>query len=504
MIITFPPGVNVLLNVDATQLSKDSRLTDIKFTKFIFNFPHTGGKMKINLNRELIRLFCEECKHMIVGSDKDFTNLCCSKRDYYRDCEILIPLCKGQGGTKYDETRTWEDTWKLVEMCGYADLVLSNVEYFDTTMLKFYSSIGFRSREQHFNTVKGIIHVLKLSLHPELNKYTSWVDMYPDLDIGHLMDMKQTSILTNSIFSCFKCLFIEAIDLSKAPSGKLQLENTFIIRHGFSSSKPQYPPLDPSKIYDYRIFCNPLKTNSFKIHPVEYNYISENLGFKPLCLSFVRDVCSKINETSNLIGTRLPIEVITSNTKEPVTQHFLVITNDQVGTIAIQNCVNNEIEIVFDNYVEDKTSGSINTIRNENETTQIFFFQKFVQFLSCSKNWRVIFSHENFICIENESLMFHFAHLSPIEYRFDINFTVQTSDYTHEKFFSCLWYIIPEMIQGVQLINEHQSPNQQYKSYLFRIWYKSYDRPMYRKKVIDIHQNVIGKCLNSMLGVKID
>ncbi|KAI5705567.1 hypothetical protein M8J75_016515 [Diaphorina citri] len=334
-------GVNVLLNVDATQLSKDSRLTDIKFTKFIFNFPHTGGKMKINLNRELIRLFCEECKHMIVGSDKDFTNLCCS-----------------QGGTKYDETRTWEDTWKLVEMCGYADLVLSNVEYFDTTMLKFYSSIGFRSREQHFNTVKGIIHVLKLSLHPELNKYTSWVDMYPDLDIGHLMDMKQTSILTNSIFSCFKCLFIEAVDLSKAPSGKLQLENTFIIRHGFSSSKPQYPPLDPSKIYDYRIFCNPLKTNSFKIHPVEYNYISENLGFKPLCLSFVRDVCSKINET--------------------------------------------------------------------------------------------------------------------------------------------------KMIQGVQLINEHQSPNQQYKSYLFRIWYKSYDRPMYRKKVIDIHQNVIGKCLNSMLGVKID
>lgn len=449
--------------------------------------------MKINQCRNLLQAFCQECKQLIVGSDENFYSTSSVNTYYYEKCEVVIPLCKGQGGTIFDETRNWEDTWKLVEMAGQADFVLSNLEYFNTKTLNHYSSIGFRSREQNFNTVKGIIHVLKISLHPELNKYDMWVDLYNDADsdIGMLMDMKQTTILRKSIFSCFKHLFSEAVKLSQETEGNLEVETNFIIRKGFRSSKAEYPQLDPDKIYDLRVFHNPLLTKDFKTHPVEYSYLSDNTGFKTTCLAFLKDICNKMNKSGKIVGTRLPLN---DNSKH-VDQHFLVVNDDGRETIAIKNSVDSRTEIVFElNKIDE----------NEVKAKYVFYLQRLAQFLSCSNDWRVIFSHANKVDVNNKILNFHFAHLSPVEYKFDINFTIQTDNYSHEKFFTCLWYLIPEVIQEVQLVNEHQNPLEPYKSYLYRISYKSYDRPLYRKKVIDIHQNVVGKYLNSLLGVKVD
>ncbi|KAL1458438.1 hypothetical protein WDU94_008592 [Cyamophila willieti] len=495
-------GVNVLFGVDATQLSQDARLNQIPFTKFIFNFPHTGGKMKINLNRILLQQFCEQCKQMIAGNGEDFTHISSNKREYYRHCQVIIPLCKGQGGTLFDETRNWEDTWKVVEMAGHADLVLSNVEYFDTESLKYYSSIGFRSREQHFNTVRGIIHLFKLSLHPELYKYDMWVDMWPSSHIGQLMDMKQTSILTDSIFNGFKKLFIKELESSKDSS--LQLETNFIVRKGFDSVAPEYS-LDPNKVYDQRTFLDTFCPNSFKKHPVEYKYISYNSLFHTMCLAFLDKICERINKCGKFIGTRLPLVDTPFKQEEKFVSEHFVVHDNKSGTITIRNCVRNEEEVVFQEMRGDNSEASGSKVGSKTDLKYIFHIQKLAQFLSGSKDWRVIFSHENSISVDNDNILrFHFAQLSPIEYKFDINFTVQSEEYSLDKFFKCLWYIVPEMIQDVQLINEHQNPDQKYMSYLFRFWYKSYDRPMYRKRVIHVHQNVIGKYLHSMLGVKVD
>lgn len=489
--------MNVLYNVDATLLSSDTRLNEIKFTKFIFNFPHTGGKMKIKQCKNLLQAFCNECKLLITNSDKNFYSAGSTCRDYYEKCEVIIPLCKGQGGTIFDETRNWEDTWKLVEMAGPADLVLRNVEYFDTQKLNHYSSIGFRSREQNFNTVKGIIHVLKLSLHPELNKYDTWVDLYKDIDsdIAMLMDMKQTTLLRRSIFSCIKNLFAEAVKLSKSD---LEFETNFIIRKGFSSTEPEYPHLDPDKIYDLRVFHDPLTTKSFRTHPVEYNYLSDNTNFKTTCCTFLKNICDKINSSSSVVGTALPLNLSNRKRNDQVDKLFIVLDNCTTEDISLRNCVDNREEIVFEEYKTENADGNVVKAK------YVFHLQRVAQFLSCSNDWQVIFSHENYVDVNNEILDFHFAQLSPVEYKFDINFTVQTQDYSHKKFFTCLWFIIPEMIQDVQLVNEHQNPLEPYKSYLYRIWYKSHDRPMYRKKVIHIHQNVVGKYLHSLLGVKVD
>uniref|UniRef100_A0A8D8PTF2 Ferredoxin-fold anticodon-binding domain-containing protein 1 n=1 Tax=Cacopsylla melanoneura TaxID=428564 RepID=A0A8D8PTF2_9HEMI len=581
-------GVNVLFGVDATRLSQDSRLNQISFSKFIFNFPHTGGKMKINLNRILLQQFCEQCKQMIVGNDEDFANILSSKREHYLRCEVIIPLCKGQGGTLFDETRNWEDTWKGVEMAGHAELVLSNVEYFDTKQLTYYTSIGFRSREQRFNTVQGIIHTFKLSLHAELNTYNAWVDMWSSshigqvmelkqTSIGQVMDMKQTSILTDSIFNGFKKLFIEEL----VKDSRLDLETNFIVRKGFDSVSPEYT-LDPNKVYDRRIFSDSFSPRDFNQYPIQYDYVSYNSAFRTICLTFLEKIVDRMNKCGKVIGTQLPLVNTSSSQKEKPAQHFVLVHETDSGTISVRNCVRNETEVVFescameihgnciksktslsdvDNNSQNKTNSTIHieskekshekiTTREEKDDrleeseqgkhkvepktclshifnekddrleqseqgkhkveantclSYIFHVQKLAQFLSDSKDWRVIFSHANSISVSNDNILrFHFAQLSPIEYKFDINFTVQSEDYSHDKFFACLWYIVPEMIQNVQLVNEHQNPDQKYRSYLFRFWYKSVDRPMYRKKVIHVHQNVIGKYLHSMLGVKVD
>ena len=61
------------------------------------------------------------------------------------DGEILVTLCKGQGGTPADvPVRRWSDTWQVVAMATYADLVLHEVVPFQAEALPKYDSTGFR------------------------------------------------------------------------------------------------------------------------------------------------------------------------------------------------------------------------------------------------------------------------------------------------------------------------------------------------------------------------
>jgi len=73
-------GCHVLEGLDAENLETDQRISDLKFSKIIFMFPHVGGKMKINRNRKLLLNVIKSCRRMID-----------------EDGEIVVTLARGQG-----------------------------------------------------------------------------------------------------------------------------------------------------------------------------------------------------------------------------------------------------------------------------------------------------------------------------------------------------------------------------------------------------------------------
>lgn len=131
----------MLFDVDATKLEKHELLRNERFDKIMFNFPHVGGKMKISKNRELIRDFFVSCGKVLKDNGG-----------------IAVTLCKGQGGTPVDIcARSWNDTWKIVEMAAHGDFLLTAVGFF-WSMFEEYLVTGYRSLDKQFHTVGSLVH----------------------------------------------------------------------------------------------------------------------------------------------------------------------------------------------------------------------------------------------------------------------------------------------------------------------------------------------------------
>ncbi|XP_029177291.1 mitochondrial ribosome-associated GTPase 2 isoform X2 [Nylanderia fulva] len=104
-------GICVLFDVDATKLEECLALKSKLFDKIIFNFPHIGGKMRIEKNRELLKNFFLSSEKMIKENG-----------------QILVTLCNGQGGTPMDKPkRRWDDSWKIVEMAAHGNFILTKM-----------------------------------------------------------------------------------------------------------------------------------------------------------------------------------------------------------------------------------------------------------------------------------------------------------------------------------------------------------------------------------------
>lgn len=136
-------GVRVLFGIDATNLKQHPILNSELFDKIIFNFPHVGGKMRIERNRELL-------KNFFVSAGRSLRN----------NGRVLVTLCNGQGGTSFDSPpRRWDDSWKITEMAAYGDFLLNTVEPFAWLSFRNYVVTGYRSLDKSFHSAGALTHI---------------------------------------------------------------------------------------------------------------------------------------------------------------------------------------------------------------------------------------------------------------------------------------------------------------------------------------------------------
>lgn len=97
---------NVIHGVDATNL--EATFKDKIFHKIIFNFPHTGGKLKISKCRDLLEKFFMSASRHIEPTRG----------------VVCVSLCQGQGGTPQDSIqRDYGNTWQVVQQAAKAGKV---------------------------------------------------------------------------------------------------------------------------------------------------------------------------------------------------------------------------------------------------------------------------------------------------------------------------------------------------------------------------------------------
>ncbi|XP_018345568.1 PREDICTED: mitochondrial ribosome-associated GTPase 2 isoform X2 [Trachymyrmex septentrionalis] len=183
-------GICVLFDVDATKLEECLSLKSRRFDKIIFNFPHAGGKMRIERNRDLLKDFFVSSERMIKENG-----------------QILVTLCNGQGGTPMDEPRRrWDDSWKIVEMAAHGNFILTRIEPFLWQSFQNYIVTGYRSLDKQFHTAGSLTHFFTKAELPMMHniapsnkihtfKYTvdniTWKDMTKN--IQDKLDIKSLS-----------------------------------------------------------------------------------------------------------------------------------------------------------------------------------------------------------------------------------------------------------------------------------------------------------------------
>ncbi|XP_005093632.1 uncharacterized protein LOC101851021 isoform X2 [Aplysia californica] len=137
-------GGLVLLETDARELHTHPIISQYKYARIIFNFP-LADRHNIKKNRALLADFFASCASILS-----------------EDGQIMVTLCKGQGGTPADNPmRSWHDSWQVVAMATNSGFLLTDVMLFDATKYPEYHSVGFRFQDKSFNTGGGLTHVFE-------------------------------------------------------------------------------------------------------------------------------------------------------------------------------------------------------------------------------------------------------------------------------------------------------------------------------------------------------
>ncbi|CAL8088410.1 unnamed protein product [Orchesella dallaii] len=156
-------GHQLFFDVDATKLHEhDGILKALKcFSNIfiIFNFPHVKSKkMKIGLNRDLLRDFfmsCDNLLHCISTDDDD--------SEFVKGITPVVSLCAGQSGIPEVDAkaRCWGDSWQVNDMAAHGNFVctqISNFEDWDLFALsKSCASESFQTYQSSYYRLQNAV-----------------------------------------------------------------------------------------------------------------------------------------------------------------------------------------------------------------------------------------------------------------------------------------------------------------------------------------------------------
>lgn len=141
-------GGTVLFDIDCTKLGECTSIKGNLFELVIFNFPHCGRKSGVKKNRELLKNFFLSCVQVLS-----------------EDGEVHVSLCNGQGGTPADQPkREWHNSWQVAAMAAEANLILNDVQPFESEKYHNYKCTGYRSQDKSFHVENALLHVFTRSL----------------------------------------------------------------------------------------------------------------------------------------------------------------------------------------------------------------------------------------------------------------------------------------------------------------------------------------------------
>ena len=171
-------GAIVIHSVDGTDLDHSEPLMKLglKYDEIVFNFPHTGGKSHIEKNRQLLQNFFKSASRHLSPTG-----------------QVVVALCKGQGGTPVDcQRRGYENSWKIVEMAAEAGIVLTSVEPFPLEEHPCYIPTGYRGLSKGFLLAGALVHTFKFpgiseSLYPPV--YYHDISFWCSLDDFHKCEL---------------------------------------------------------------------------------------------------------------------------------------------------------------------------------------------------------------------------------------------------------------------------------------------------------------------------